>query len=70
MIESTEPMVTRRRVFGAQLCVPKEMTPEKAVEWYESVDPCGTSAGWVLDAKLGEVPCLEDTKRKHIVVHE
>jgi hypothetical protein len=60
--------VVGRKLFGSQLCIPKDLAPEDAVLEYERLEPCGTTKAWSFNSELGEVPCAQDASRKHIVV--
>lgn len=55
--------------LNRQICIPKEMTPDEATRLLNKKDECGTTAGWVFTPELGEVPCDDDSTKKHICFH-
>lgn len=40
------PTVLNQNVFSLQLCVPKDWSNDQILKWVETVNPCGTKAGW------------------------
>jgi len=69
--------VTRTGLLDMQVCVPKEWTDERVLEFAEAENPCGTTLGWVVrkegDKYLSGMPernqCTKHADHVHIMLN-
>jgi hypothetical protein len=70
------PTICRKKVLSMQLCVPKDWTESKILEFAENRVPCGIESGWylckkddpVLDGAEDRVSCDDRSEYVHVVV--
>jgi len=66
--------LTRGGIFSQQICIPKDLDPQRAADLVELNSPCGTSLGWhwkdeaIPNGDPAKVQCKDDENKIHIVL--
>ncbi len=64
-----KPEITHMKVFSAQVCVPKNYSDKKTIEFLEQEYPCGTTGGWTIQTDDPvRILCREKSEYVHIVL--